>query len=164
MSSHAANTQVNLPSLGALPLDFRGGFRSWVDREIQSGWGGVKLKLDAFEMSADSQSVGKVTLTATGDDTTELSPVYILDNPESTYQGIWHFNWKMVIEKPPGGGGPMQMCSVQTAVLVNDRLTAFPPQGAVYRLKQPVAFARADAPNEIVASIHTFDATVAHNP
>ncbi len=46
----------------------------------------------------------------------------------------------------------------------NDRLTCFPPQGAVYQLKEPVDFAPADKPDQVVTQLQQFPITRSHNP
>jgi hypothetical protein len=73
-------------------------------------------------------------------------------------------DFTVTIEKPPGGGPPMQLSNTKTATLLNDKLTVFPPQGAVYQLQQPVDLAPVGTPAQVVATLLQFPVTVSHFP
>lgn len=56
------------------------------------------------------------------------------------------------------------LSNTQTAQLLNPNLTAFPPQGSVYQLQQPVDLAPGNAPDKVVAQLLHFPVTISHNP
>ncbi|WP_285530199.1 hypothetical protein [Streptomyces lavendulae] len=162
MTAHAADSPLNVSSLGLVTVDFKGGLRALVEQEIQSGWGGVRLRVEGFEMSGDSPVLGKVVLSWANTGSTPLSEVRILDGSASTHLSTWHLDWTMTIERPPGGGVPMQLSSTKTAALVGDQLSAFPPQGGKYQLQQPVDFAPVGAPGQVIVSLQQLPATVTY--
>ncbi|WP_329449380.1 hypothetical protein OG906_43180 (plasmid) [Streptomyces sp. NBC_01426] len=164
MNAHASNSPLQVNVLGLVTLDFKGGLRAVVEQEIQSGWGGVRLRAEGFEMTADSPVLGKVVLSWANSGSTPLSEVRILDEAASTYLSTWYFDWTMTIEKPPGGGAPIELSSTKTAALVGDQLTGFPPQGGKYQLQQPVDFAPVGAPGQVILTLQQLPATVSYNP
>ncbi|MFJ6838496.1 hypothetical protein [Streptomyces sp. NPDC091209] len=164
MTAHDANVPLQVPILGLLTIAIRGGLRAVVEQEIQSGWGGARLRVEGFEMTADTEQLGKVVLSWANSGSTPLSEVRILDQAASRYLSTWYLDWTMTIEKPPGGDAHMQLASTKTAALVGDQLTDFPPQGGKYQLQQPVDFAPVGAPHQVVLSLQQLAATVTYSP
>lgn len=95
---------------------------------------------------------------------TPLSLLEVIGNMPPKFKQTMFLDFTVTVEKPPGGGPPMQLSNTKTATLVNDNLTVFPPQGAVYQLQQPVDLAPPGAPNQVVAQLLQFPVTVSHNP
>jgi hypothetical protein len=150
--------------LGIVTLDFKGGIRVRVEANLAGGLGGVKLKVIGHEVSADSPVLGKVTISQADIDTTPLSLLEVIGNMPPKFRQTMFLDFTVTVEKPPGGGPPMQLSNTKTATLLNSNLTVFPPQGAVYQLQQPVDLAPVGAPNQVVAQLLQFPVTVSHNP
>src|SRR5262249_23515596 len=144
---YASDVPLQFNILGMLTLDFRGGLRFRAEANLASGLGGVRLKMIGFEVSASSPVLGNVTITQADIDTTPLSLLYIGSNAAGAYRQTMLLDVTMTIEKPPGGGPPLVLSNPGTATLINDSLKAFPPQGAVFQLQQPVDFAPPGAPD-----------------
>jgi hypothetical protein len=88
----------------------------------------------------------------------------VIGNMPPKFRQTMFLDFTVTVEKPPGGGPPMQLSNTKTATLLNSNLTVFPPQGAVYQLQQPVDLAPVGAPNQVVAQLLQFPVTVSHNP
>ncbi|MCX4596963.1 hypothetical protein OG819_47245 [Streptomyces sp. NBC_01549] len=159
VACHASDTPLRVDALGLVTVDIKGGFRARVEQEVQAG---VKLKVVGFEMSGDSPVLGRVTLAWADLGTSPLSAVEV--NGSSNYRNTMYFDWTLTIEKPPSGGGPMTLSGTKTAVLIGDQLTNYPPQGVGYQLQQPVDFAPAGNPGQVVASLQQLSATVSYVP
>ncbi|HEX3758352.1 MAG TPA: hypothetical protein VHW23_06580 [Kofleriaceae bacterium] len=154
--------QVNV--LGLVQLDFKGGIRVRVEANLAAGLGGVRLKVIGHEVSADSPVLGKVTISQADIDTTPLSLLEVLGTLPPKFRQTMFLDFTVTVEKPPGGGPPMVLSNTKTATLLNDSLTVFPPQGAVYQLQQPVDLAPVGAPGQVIATLQQFPVTVSHNP
>jgi hypothetical protein len=163
-SSHGSDIPLQVNVLGILRLDFKGGIRERVEANLSGGLGGVKLKVIGFEMSADSPVLGKVTISQSDIDTTPLSLLEVVQTLPPTFRQTKFLDFTMTIEKPPGGGPPLVLSNTKTAVVLNDRLTVYPPQGSVYQLQQPVDLAPVGAPNQVIAQLLQFPTTWSHNP
>jgi hypothetical protein len=163
-SCYAVNVPIQVQVLGVLTFDFKGGIRVRVEANIGSGLGGVKLKVIGHEVSADSPVLGKVTISQADIDVTPLSLLEVIGNMPPTFKQTMFLDFTMTIEKPPGGGPPLVLSNTKTATLMNNNLTVFPPQGAVYQLQQPVDLAPVGAPNQVMAQLLQFPVTVSHNP
>jgi hypothetical protein len=163
-SAYAVNVPMQVNVLGIVTLDFKGGFRVRVEANIASGLGGVKLKMIGIEFSADSPILGKVTLSQADIDVTPLSLLEVIGNMPPKFRNTFFWDFTCTVEKPPGGGPPMQLSNTKTWRELNDSLTVFPPQGSVYQLQEPVDFAPVGAPNQVGAQILQFPLTVSHNP
>jgi hypothetical protein len=150
--------------LGLVTLDFKGGIRVRVEANLGAGLGGVKLKVIGHEVSADSPILGKVTISQSDIDTTPLSLLEVLGNMPPKFRQTMYLDFTVTVERPPGGGPPMQLSNTKTATLINDNLTVFPPQGSVYQLQQPVDLAPIGNPGTVVATLQQFPVTVSHNP
>ncbi|MFN6486197.1 MULTISPECIES: hypothetical protein [unclassified Nostoc] len=164
ISGYGVNIPLKVDVLGVIPLDFRGGIKMRVEANLASGLGGVKLKVIGLEFSADSPVLGKVTISQNDIDETPLSLLEVTKNMPPTFRQTMFLDLNLTIEKPPGGGPPLVLSNTKTATLLNDNLTVFPPQGAVYQLQQPVDFAPVGAPNQVVAQLLQFPVTLSHNP
>ncbi|WP_224366923.1 hypothetical protein [Hyalangium versicolor] len=164
MSMYAVNVPLQVNVLGLVTLDFKGGIKVRVEANLGAGLGGVKLKVIGFEVSADSPVLGKVTLSQADVDTTPLSLLELVGNLPPKFRQTLFLDFVTTIEKPPGGGPPLQLSQKKTARLVNDNLTVFPPQGSVYQLQEPVELAPIGAPTQVVAQLLQFPVTVSHNP
>ena len=163
-SCYAVNVPLQVNVLGVITLDFKGGIKVRVEANISDGLGGVKLKVIGHEVSADSPVLGKVTISQADIDTTPLSLLEVLSTLPPSFRQTMFLDFTVTIEKPPGGGGPLVLSNATPAVLVNDNLTVFPPQGSVYQLQQPVDLAPVGAPTQVVAQLLQFPVTVTHNP
>jgi len=163
-SCYAVNVPLQVNVLGVLTLDFKGGIRVRVEANLGAGLGGVKLKVIGHEVSADSPVLGKVTISQADIDVTPLSLLEVVGNLPPKFKQTMFLDFTVTVEKPPGGGPPMQLSNTKTATLVNDSLTVFPPQGSVYQLQQPVDLAPVGAPGQVVAQLLQFPVTVSHNP
>lgn len=163
-SSYALNVPLNINVLGLITLDFKGGITVRVESNIASGLGGVKLRVIGAEVSADSPVLGRVTMSQSDIDVTPLSLLELTKTLPPTFRNTMFLDFTVTIEKPPGGGPPLVLSNTKTAQLFNDRLTQFPPQGAVYQLREPVDLAPVGAPSQLVAQLQQFPVTVTHNP
>ena len=163
-SMYAVNVPLKVDVLGIITLDFKGGIKVRVEQNLGAGLGGVKLKVIGFEVSADSPVLGKVILTQSDTDVTPLSLLEVIGNLPPTFRQTIFLDFKVTIEKPPGGGLPLVLSNTKTAKLLNDNLAQFPPQGNVYQLQEPVDLAPVGAPNQVVAQLLQFPVTMSHNP
>jgi hypothetical protein len=163
-SCYAVNVPLQVNVLGIVTLDFRGGIRVRVEANLAGGLGGVRLKVIGHEVSADSPVLGKVTISQADIDTTPLSLLEIIGNLPPTFRQTMLLDFTVTVEKPPGGGPPLVLSNTKTAALMNNNLTVFPPQGAVYQLQQPVDLAPVGAPGQVLATLQQFPVTVSHNP
>ena len=163
-SSYAVNVPLQVNVLGLITLDFKGGIRFRVEETIPGGMGGVKMKIIGEEYSADSPILGKLTLARADVDTTPLSLLEVASNMPPVLRHTLFHDFTLTIEKPPGGDGPAVLSNPRTMTTRCDRLTAFPPQGDVYQLQQPVDFAPLGAPGQVVAQLLQFPMTRSHNP
>ncbi|MCY1083598.1 hypothetical protein [Archangium lansingense] len=164
MSCYAVNVPLMVNVLGVITLDFKGGFKERVEANLGAGLGGVKLKMLGFEVSADSPVVGKVTLSLADIDVTPLGLLEVTGNLPPTFRHTIFWDFKATIEKPPGGGPPLVLSNTKTGKLLNSHFTAYPPQGSVYQLQEPVDLAPVGAPTQVVAQLLQFPVTVSHNP
>ncbi|MDM9580803.1 hypothetical protein [Nostoc sp. GT001] len=164
ISGYTVNTPLRVDVLGIITLDFKGGLLVRVEANLAGGLGGVKLKVIGLEFSADSPVLGKVTISQADIDETPLSLLEVTKNMPPTFRQTMFLDLNVTIEKPPGGGPPLVLSNTKTATLLNDNLTMFPPQGAVYQLQQPVDLAPVGAPNQVVAQLLQFPVTLSHNP
>lgn len=162
-SCHAADTPLRVDVLGVLRLDFKGGIRVRVEANIREGLGGVRLKVIGHEVSADSEVLGRVTISQADIDTTPLSLVEIIGN-SPVFRQTMFLDFTVTVEKPPGGGPPLMLSNTKTATLVSGTLSTFPPQGDVYQLQEPVDLAPVGSPNQVMAQLQQFPVTVSHNP
>ncbi len=163
-SCYAVNVPLQVNVLGLITLDFKGGIRVRVEANLAAGLGGVRLKVIGHEVSADSPVLGKVTISQADIDTTPLSLLEVISNMPPKFRQTMLLDFTVTVEKPPGGGPPLVLSNTKTATLMNDSLTAFPPQGSVYQLQQPVDLAPVGAPNQVIATLQQFPVTVSHNP
>lgn len=150
--------------LGIITLDFKGGIKVRVEANLAGGLGGVKLKVIGHEVSADSPVLGMVTISQADVEVTPLSLLELVKNLPPTFRQTMFLDFTVTIERPPGGDPPLVLSNTKTARLLNDNLTVFPPQGAVYQLQEPVDLAPVGAPNRVVATLLQFPVTVSHNP
>ncbi|HEX4962176.1 MAG TPA: hypothetical protein VF173_15175 [Thermoanaerobaculia bacterium] len=150
--------------LGIVTLDFKGGIKVRVEANLDSGLGGVRLKVIGHEVSADSPVLGKVTISQSDVDVTPLSLLELISNLPPTFRQTMFLDFNVTVEKPPGGGPPLVLSNTKTATLLNDKLTVFPPQGSVYQLQQPIDLAPVGAPGQVIAQLLQFPVTVSHNP
>jgi hypothetical protein len=160
---YASDVPLQVDGLGIVRLDFKGGIRLRVEQNISSGLGGVRLVVNGFEMSAESERLGRVTLSQADTDTTPLSLLEIIGN-SPVYRSTVSLDVTGTVEKAPSGDSPLTLSNTKTMSLINPRMTTFPPQGSVYQLQQPVDLAPVGAPNQVVAQLQQFPVTVSHNP
>ncbi|WP_315785278.1 hypothetical protein [Fischerella sp. JS2] len=163
-SCYAVNVPLQVNVLGLVTLDFKGGITVRVEENLSQGLGGVKLRVIGHEVSADSPVLGRVTISQADAEVTPLSLLELIKQLPPTFRQTMYLDFTVTIEKPPGGGPPLVLSNTKTARLINDNLTQFPPQGAVYRLQEPVDLAPVGAPTEVVAQLLQFPVTVTHNP
>jgi hypothetical protein len=164
ISAYGTDIPLRVDVLGIVRLDFKGGIKDRVEANISSGLGGVKLKVLGFEMSADSPVLGTVTMSWADNDVTPLSLLEVIKTLPPTYRHTRYLDFTLTIEKPPGGGPPLVLSNTKTAVVLNNNLTVYPPQGAVYQLQAPVDLAPIGAPDQVVAQLQQFPTTWSHNP
>ena len=163
-SSYAINVPLQVDVLGIIALDFKGGITVRVEGNLRDGLGGVRLRVIGAEVEADSPVLGRVTMAQADVDTTPLSLLELIRDMPPTFRNTMFLDFTVTIEKPPGGGPPLVLSNTKTAKLVNNNLMRFPPQGDVYQLQEPVDLAPVDAPNQVVAQLLQYPATVTHNP
>ncbi|XXY49039.1 hypothetical protein WME91_54440 [Sorangium sp. So ce269] len=161
---HNSDTPFRVDVLGVVRLDFKGGIKVRVEENNPGGPGGVKMRVIGFEVSADSAVLGKVTLSLANSDATPLSRLDLTGNSPSGYRETWTLDLQVTIEKPPSGGPPLVLSSTRPARLLNNNLTVYPAQGAVYQLQEPVDFGPVGAPNQVVAQLQQFSPTVSYSP
>jgi hypothetical protein len=161
---YALNVPLQVDVLGLVTLDFKGGITVRVEGNLSQGLGGVRLRIIGHELSADSPEFGTVTLSQSDIDVTPLSLLEVIKTLPPTFRNTIFHDFTLTIEKPPGGGEPWVLSNTKTAVLINDNLTRFPPQGDVYQLQEPVDLAPVGAPDQVVAQLQQFPVTVTHNP
>ncbi|MCX4239332.1 hypothetical protein [Paraliomyxa miuraensis] len=155
---------LKIEPLGVVTLDFKGGWKVRVEKNFEGGLGGVWLKFLHMEFDADSEMFGRVTISQDEDAADPLSPLQVVRQLPPTFSNTLQVSIKLTIEKPPGGGPPLVLAGKNLFTQLNDRLTVFPPQGAVYQLQHPVEFTPVGQPDEVRAQLLQFPATVSHNP
>ncbi len=163
-SCYALNVPLQVNVLGLITLDFKGGITVRVEGNLAEGLGGVRLRVIGHETSANSPVLGTVTISQSDIDVTPLSLLQLTKTLPPTFRQIMFLDFTVTIEKPPGGGPPLVLSNTKTAQLLNNKLTQFPPQGAVYQLQEPVDLSPVDAPDQVVATLQQFPVTVTHNP
>ena len=163
MFCYGVNVPLQVDGLGLVSLDFKGGIKVQVVKNISSGLGGVQLEVIGFEVNADSPVLGTVTMSQADLDTAQQSKLEALSDRPPVFRSTFCFDYTLTIEKPPGGGTPMTLASAKTATLINNNLTVFPPQGAVYQLQQPVDLAPVGQSSPVVATLQQFPVTISHN-
>ncbi|MFF1546578.1 hypothetical protein [Streptomyces sp. NPDC058291] len=163
-SGYAVNVPLKADAIGMAQLDFRGGIKVRIEANINGGLGGVKMRIIGEEYSADHPTLGKVTLSQSDTDTTPLSLLELVKNMPPTFKNTLFHDFTLTIEAFPGATGPTVLSNTKTMTTGNDRLTVFPPQGAVYQLQQPVDFAPVGDPGTVVAQLMAFPMTMSHNP
>jgi len=163
-SSYAVNVPLSVNVLGLVTLDFRGGWKTRIEANISGGLGGVKQKIIGNEWSADSPVLGKVTISQSEIETTPLSLLEVISNSPLVLRDTMFLDWTITIEKPPGGGPPLQLSNTKTARLLKSELRTFPPQGDMYQLQEPIDLAPVGSPGQVVATLLQFPLTVSHNP
>ncbi|MFI5672239.1 hypothetical protein [Streptomyces sp. NPDC051704] len=162
-AGYAVDVPMKFDALGLVTLDFKGGIRVRVEANM-GGFGGVKLRIIGEQYSANHPTLGIVTLSQADIDTTPLSLLEVLSNMPPKFKNTLFHDFTLTIEKPPGGGGaPLVLSNTKTMTTLNDSLTIFPPQGAVYQLQQPVEFAPVGEPSKVVAQLLQFPMTMSHN-
>jgi hypothetical protein len=164
ISQYAVNVPLQVNVLGLITVDFKGGIKVRVESNLQSGLGGVKLKIIGHEVSADSPILGKVTLSQKDTDTTPLGTLEVLSNMPPKFRWTQPVDFQLTIEKPPGGGPPLVLENTKTAIFLCDNMTVFPPQGHVSHLQEPVPLAPIGAPTQVVAQLLQMPTTSSHNP
>jgi hypothetical protein len=159
----AANVPLRIDGLGLITLDFHGRINIRVEERLGSG-PGVKLKVMGYQMSAGCPALGKVTIRRADIDMTPLSRLELVANLPLRYRQILFLDFHMMIERPPGGGRCLVLSNARTARLTNDHLTAFPPQGAVYQLQEPVDLAPHGVSHQGIVRLLQLPITVSHDP
>lgn len=160
----AANVPLKINGMGVVTLDFQGTFMVRVEENLAGGLGGVRMRVIRFRMTADHDDLGMVGLAGTNEDTTPLSLLEVLSTMPPTFRSTLYLNWELTTSRPAGGNGPLTLATTQTAALINDQLTVFPPQGALYQLQQPADHAPANNPGQVTATLLEFPVTLSHNP
>ncbi|MGK3982759.1 hypothetical protein WME99_06960 [Sorangium sp. So ce136] len=163
-SIYSVNVPFLVHVLGVVTLDFKGGIKVRVEENNPSGPGGVKMRVIGFEVSAASPVLGKVTMTTTNSGATPLSQLDRTGKSPPTLRDTWVLDLQVTIEKPPGGGPPWVLSSTRPAKVLQDNLTVYPAQGAVYQLQQPVDLAPVGSPGQVAAQLQQWPITVSHNP
>ncbi|WP_106088404.1 hypothetical protein [Enhygromyxa salina] len=155
---------MKLDTLGVVSLDFKGGWKVRVEKRLEAELGGVELKFIGLRFTADSPVLGEVTLTQNEEASDPLSPLEIVKTQPPLFRNTLHTSVNVTIEKPPGGGPPLALAGTELFTQINNQLTVFPPQGAVYQLVKPVDLAVVGEPSKVVAQFLQFPATISHNP
>ncbi len=163
IASYASDSPLRVDVLGVVRLDFKGGIKFRVVDRISSGLGGVTLQVIGNEWSADSPVLGRVIISQADVDTTPLGTLEVVDE-RPTFRDTWRLDWTVTIEKPPGGGPPLTLVNTRTAELGSDRLSHWPPQGAVYQLRAPVDLAPVGDRDQVVGQLQQLPMTASHNP
>lgn len=161
-SMYAVNVPLRVDVLGVVTLDFRGGIRVRVEENIASGLGGVRLRVIGFEVSAQSDVLGTVTISQSDIDVTPLSLLEMIS--DRVFRQTLFLDFTVTVERPPDGNGPLVLSNTKTATVRNNNLTNFPPQGDVYQLQEPVDLAPVGLPDQVVAQLMQFPVTVTHSP
>lgn len=161
---HTADVPLRLDVLGTVQLSFRGGIRLRAEENLRTALGGVKQRVVGFEVADDSPVLGRVTMSLADTDATPLSVLELISQHPPAFRQTIFLDFNVTIEKPPDGGPPLVLFNTRTAKLVGTKLTAFPPQGSVYQLQEPIDLAPVDAPSEVIAQLMQFPTTVSHEP
>lgn len=158
-TKYASKVKLRVNVIGELELEFKGGIKFYVAKNLERGLGGRMLTVRGYEVSADSSEIGKITISQSDIDTTPPSLLEVTDLlPIFCETMILDFT--MTVEKPPGGGPPMQLSNSKPMKLVSNYLTEFPHQGAPFTLVEPVDLAPVGSPEQIVATITEFPVMV----
>ncbi|MER8226431.1 hypothetical protein ABTZ58_39305 [Streptomyces sp. NPDC094143] len=97
--------------------------------------------------------MGRVGLSRTDTSGTPLSLLEVTDRQACTYRSTFYHDFTLVIEKPPGGGAPLVLCSTKPVITRIDKFTQFPPRGVGDRLREQVDFAPPGEPDQVVAQL-----------
>jgi hypothetical protein len=150
---------------GSFKLDMKGGIRYRVEGFHRDGLGGVKLKIIGFEVSADHDVLGKVTMSQGDIDTDPLSVLELTSDKPPSFVQTTMVTGSLSIEKPPEGDGPMRLISTSPFTIRNEKLTVFPPQGSVFKNVGTLDFTSDGARTSSVQAILEQCAfTMSHNP
>lgn len=161
-AQHAAGVPMQIEGLGSVAkLDFKGGLRERVVGKVSSGLGGVTLEAHAFEMSADTNEMGRVTITFS-DEPAPPGEVVLVKSDPPTYRHTVRVNVALMIERPPRAGQPPVSTSTRPLTYHNNSISGFPGHGATYQLAEPVTFT--DADSHVIATLQQFPVVVSHNP
>jgi hypothetical protein len=164
MRGQAVNVPLKIDGMGVVTLDFQGTFMVRVEENLGGGLGGVKMRVIRFRMKADHDDLGMVGLAGANEDTTPLSLLEVVSNLPPAFRSTLFLNWELTTSRPAGGNGPLTLSTTQTAALIHDHLTVFPPQSAGYQLQQPADHAPVDNPGQVTATLLEFPVTLSHNP
>lgn len=159
---HAANVALRVGAGAAITLPFKGGITLRVEDSLRIGLGGRTLWLTDFAAAGHSPVLGGVALRAAEFDTTPFSLIELTAAAPPMFRQTLFFDFTLTIERPPGGGCPAVLTNKVTARLIDDRLTGFPPQGALHRLHEPVDLVPVGEPDRVVAQLVELPITVVH--
>lgn len=159
---HAAKGALRIGADAAIPLAFKGRITLRVEDSLQIGLGGRSLWLTDFAAIARSPVLGEVVLRAAEFDTTPFSLIELTAAAPPMFRETLFFDFTLSIETPPGCAGPAVLTNKATARLIDDRLTGFPPQGALHRLHQPIDLVLLGEPDRVVAQLVELPITVVH--
>jgi hypothetical protein len=161
-AQHAAGVPMQIEGLDSVAkLDFKGGAHERVVGKVSSGLGGVTLEADAFEMIADTNEMGRVTLTYSETPAPAGEAALVQDDPP-TYRHTVRVNVALMIERPPRAGQMPVSASSRPLTYFNNSIDGFPIHAATYQLAEPVTFV--DADNQVVATLQKFPVVLNHNP
>lgn len=162
-SCSALQVPLDVDVLGTFHLDFRGGLEARIEASPGPG-GGVRLRVVAYQMSAVSPALGRVFITRADIDLTPVSLLELLESSPPVYCHTLFLDFHLMIERPPSGGRPLVLSNIRTARLQNNRLTAFPPQDALYQLQEPVSLAPVSVPGHGIARLTRLPVTLSRLP
>ena len=118
-TKYASKVKLRVNVIGELELEFKGGIKFYVAKNLERGLGGRMLTVRGYEVSADSSEIGKITISQSDIDTTPPSLLEVTDLlPIFCETMILDFT--MTVEKPPGGGPPMQLSNSKPMKLVSN--------------------------------------------
>ncbi len=161
-AQHAEGVPMEIEGLGSVAeLDFKGGVRERVVGKVSSGLGGVTLEAVGFEMIAETNEMGRVTITQS-DEPAPPGEVVLVKSDPPTYRHTVRVNVALWIERPPRAGQAPVSTATRPLTYQNNSIDGFPGHGATYQLAEPVTFTNAD--NQVIATLRQFPVVVSHNP
>lgn len=144
-----------------LDLDFVGGLRVTVCANPDDPTGeSVRLKVIDFVMGANHPDLGTITVEGSDAATTPASLLEQVSTVPPQYKNTMFLNFTLTIEQPPSPAGvtnalrPESLTlSTKSAAEFVATLDQFPPDGASYKLQNPVDLVVPGHPDQPVGSI-----------
>jgi hypothetical protein len=165
-SCYAANVPLKVRT-AVINLEFKGQIKVRV--ELKPGEPPTKavlLKVIGHEVKADHPELGTVTITQDDITVTPESVLELIQPFPPKFSTTMVLPFTITIERPPeglGGAGraaaPLVL-KTKVSPKLKAELSKFPPDGDTYKLQNEIQLVDKDSPDQVVATIASFDVQV----